>query len=200
VSKPDLEALVTPKIAEAVQAAVDKVGRTEFEAITGVDDQHLASILTVGDEYVTVALVTLTCQINKSHGDPNPAHSSVTECLKGSTIRIAPLPGQAQSTTTQPSNRRPRLQKLQSRTSTTGPLYDVKTTRIIGFAANLGTFLILGYFLGGIAISPIIGEASCIGVSVSPPALSPCGGSLVGLVVSAIGGIGYTFYYFVKKL
>jgi hypothetical protein len=200
VSKPDLEALVTQKIAEAVQAAVDKIGRTEYEAITGIDEQQLASILAVVDEYVTVALVTLTCQINKSHGDLNPAHSSVTECLKGSTIRIPPVPGQSHSTITQPSSGRRRLQKLPSRSSTTGPLYDARTTRIIGFAANIGTFLILGYFLGGIAISPLIGESSCIGVSASSPYLTPCGGSLVGIVVSAIGGIGYTFYYFVKKL
>ncbi|GEM_PF-2877707 len=200
MSKPDLEALVTPRIAEAVQAAVDKVGRSEFEEITGIDEQHLVSILAVGDQYVTVALVTLTCQINKSHGDPNPVHSSVTECLKGSTIRIPPIPGQAKSTTAQQSRGGRRLQKLPLRTSNTGPLYDAKTTRIIGFAANIGTFLILGYFLGGIAISPLIGESACIGVTVSPPALTPCGGSLVGLVVSAIGGIGYTFYYFVKKL
>jgi hypothetical protein len=198
VSKPDLEALVTPKIAEAVQAAVDKVGRSEFEAITGIDDEYLSSIIT-GENYVAVAIVTLACQINKNHDDPDPAHSSVTECLKGSTIRIPPSPGRSVPPPAQASRGRRSLQKLDSGTAT-GPLYDAKTTRILGFIANIVAFLILGYFLGGIAISPLIGESSCIGVTTSPPALVPCGGSLVGLVVSAIGGIGYTFYYFVKKL
>src|SRR6266699_3615371 len=74
---PDLEAKVTPKIAEAFKAAVEKVGPREFLATANGDD-----------EYVSVGLVTLACQINESHNDPNPNHSSVTECLKGSTIRI----------------------------------------------------------------------------------------------------------------
>ncbi len=77
MSKPDLEALVTPRIAEAVQAAIDRVGRSEFETIAGIDDQQLASILTVSDEYVAVALVTIACQINKNHGEKNNASSWV---------------------------------------------------------------------------------------------------------------------------
>lgn len=84
--------------------------------------------------------------------------------------------------------------------SATGPLYDKKSMRLLGFGVNTITFLILGYFLGGIALSPLIGEPSCIGVSVAPPSLAPCGGSFVGLVISAIGGLAYTYYYFVKKL
>jgi hypothetical protein len=200
VSKPDLEALVTPRIAEAVQAALDKVGRSEFEAMMGIDDQRLASILSADENYVAVALVTLACQINKNHNDPNPAHSSVTECLKGSTIRIRPVQGHTKPMPTQASTDRRRLQKLDSSTSAAGPLLDAKSTRILGFMANIVSFLILGYFLGGIAISPLIGETSCIGVTASPLGLAPCGGSYVGIVVSAIGGIGYTFYYFVKKL
>jgi len=77
--------MVTPKIAEAFQAAVDKVGRMEFLALAlaEIDDQLLQTILEGGDEYVAVGLVTLACQVNKSHNDPNPNHSSVTECLKG---------------------------------------------------------------------------------------------------------------------
>ncbi len=81
-----------------------------------------------------------------------------------------------------------------------GALYEKSTVRLVGFSANTIAFLILGYFLGGIALSPLIGQPSCIGVSISPPALVPCSGSIIGLVVSAIGGIGYTYYYFVKKL
>jgi hypothetical protein len=72
--------------------------------------------------------------------------------------------------------------------------------RLLGFAANTISFFILGYFFGGVALSPLIGQASCIGVSTSPPSLAPCEGSFVGLVISAIGGLGYTYYYFVKKL
>jgi hypothetical protein len=200
VSKPDLEALVTPRIAEAVQAAVDKVGRDEFESITGIDDQRLASILNAGDDYVAVVIVTLACQINKNHNDPNSAHSSVTECLKGSTIRIPPVPGRPEPVPSQVSTGRRRLQKPNTGSTSAGPLLDAKSTRILGFMANIVSFLILGYFLGGIAISPLIGESSCIGVTASPPGLAPCGGSYVGIVVSAIGGIGYTFYYFVKRL
>jgi len=200
VSKPDLEALVTPRIAEAVQAAIDRVGRSEFETIAGIDDQQLASILTVSDEYVAVALVTIACQINKNHGDPNPTHSSVTECLKGTTIRIPPVPGKTQPTLIQPRRGRRSLQKLRSTAQAAGPLYEKKTMRLLGFSANTIAFLILGYFLGGIAISPLIGQPPCIGVSTSPIALVPCGGSIIGLVASAIGGIAYTYYYFVKRL
>src|SRR2546426_5945329 len=93
LSKSDFEAKVTPKIAEAFQAAVDKVGRMEFLALAQIDDQLLQTILEADDEYVAVGLVTLACQVNKSHNDPNPIHSNVTECLKGSTIRI-PSTGQ----------------------------------------------------------------------------------------------------------
>jgi hypothetical protein len=200
VSKPDLEARVTPRIAEAVQAAVNKIGREEFETIAGVDQQYLAAVLAAGDMYVPVSLVTVACQINKSHDDPDLFHSSVAECLKGSTIRIPPLPGKARQAASQPTNRWRRLEKMRREPSIDGPIYEKKTMRLLGFSANTIAFLILGYFLGGIAISPLIGEPSCIGVSVSPPGLVPCGGSIVGLVVSAIGGIGYTYYYFVKKL
>jgi hypothetical protein len=198
VSKPELEALVTPKIAGAVQAAVENVGRSEFLAIGGIDDQLLSRILNVGDEYITVTLVTLACQINKSHNDPNLDHSSVTECLKGSTIRMPPAGGPAQPKTGQLARERARFQRSQA--GSAGPLYEEKTARLLGFSANIVAFLILGYFLGGIALSPLIGEASCTGVSFSPPSLIPCGGSIIGLVISAIGGIGYTYYYFVNKL
>ncbi len=200
MSNPDFEALVTPKIAEALQAAIEKVGRSEFETISGVKDEQLSSILSNELEYIPVALVTVACQVNKAHNDPNLNHSSVTECLKGSTIRIPPLPGHYAAAISQPSARRRKLTKLKPTSNNTGPLYDTKSTKVAGFVANIATFLILGYFLGGIGISPLIGEQSCIGVTTSPVALSPCGGSLVGLVVSAIGGIAYTFYYFVKKL
>ena len=200
MSRQDLEALVTPKISEAIQAAVDNAGRGEFEKLAGIDDQTLASILGDGERYVTVGLVTLACQINKSHNDPDLAHSSVTECLKGSTIRIPPVGGHAKTEPVARSPTRRRLTRASPSTGQPGPLYDRKTMRVLGFTANLVGFLLLGYFLGGIAISPLVGEPSCVGVSTSPVVVSPCAGSLVGLVIGVIGGLGYTYYYFARKL
>jgi hypothetical protein len=165
-----------------------------------MDDQRLQTMLEGGDEYVAVGLVTLACRINKSHNDPDPNHSSVTECLKGSTIRI-PSTGQAVSArTVARSISRNEFRRLKDEAKSPGPLYEKKTVRLLGFSANTIAFLILGYFLGGIGLSPLLGQPSCTGVSVSPPSLVPCSGSIIGLVVSAIGGLGYTYYYFVKKL
>ena len=200
MGQPDLEAKVTPKIAEAFQAAVDKVGRMEFSALAEIDDQLLQTILEDGDEYIAVGLVTLACQVNKSHNDPNPNHSSVTECLKGSTIRIPSTGQPAPARMIAKSISRSQFRRLGEEGKSPGPLYEKTTFRLVGFSANTVAFLILGYFLGGIALSPLLGQPSCTGVSITPPALIPCTGSIVGLVVSAIGGIGYTYYYFVKKL
>lgn len=75
-----------------------------------------------------------------------------------------------------------------------------KTLGLLGFSANTIMFLVLGYFLGGFALSPLFGQKSCTGVSASPPSLNPCAGSIVGIILGAIGGLGYTYYYFVKKV
>jgi hypothetical protein len=179
---------------------LDKVGREEFLAMAQLDDLHLQAILNGGDEFVSVGLVTLACQINKSHNDPNPDHSSVTECLKGTTIRIPSTSKPASPRIVAKSISRSEFRRLKGTPESAGPLYEKRSFRLIGFSATTITFLILGYFLGGIVISPLIGGASCTGVSVSPPSLVPCSGSYIGLVVSAIGGLGYTYYYFVKKL
>jgi len=179
---------------------VGNVGRKEFLAMAEIDDSRLRAILEGDDEYVSVGLVTLVCQINKSHKDPNPNHSSVTECLKGSIILILFLSQPRPPRTIARSISRTEFRRLKDGARSAGALYEKSTVRLVGFSANTIAFLILGYFLGGIALSPLIGQPSCIGVSISPPALVPCSGSIIGLVVSAIGGIGYTYYYFVKKL
>jgi len=179
---------------------VEKIGRVGFLAMAEMDDQRLQTILKGGDEYVSVGLVTLACQINKSHNDPNPNHSSVTECLKGSTIRIPSTGQPAPARMIAKSISRSQFRRLKDDARSPGPLYEKTTFRLVGFSANTVAFLILGYFLGGIALSPLLGQPSCTGVSISPPALIPCSGSIIGLVISAIGGIGYTYYYFVKKL
>ena len=197
-SKPDLEASLTPKIAEAIRLAIDRAGQDDFLNLSGVSKEFLQTILKGDDSYVPVSLITIACQINKSNNDLDLSHSSVTECLKGSTIRIPSTYRERPQTPSRSLDRR-KFQKMRS-ASATGPLYDKKSMRLLGFGVNTITFLILGYFLGGIALSPLIGESSCIGVSVAPPSLAPCGGSFVGLVISAIGGLAYTYYYFVKKL
>jgi hypothetical protein len=199
-SSPDLEALVTPRIRDAFHAAIGQIGKTQLLSMVGLDDQSLAAILSDDEVYVSVGLVTVVCQINKTHNDPDPAHSSLTECLKGTTIRIPPSGGPSTPSIVAPSRGRRRLVKANRVSSSTGPLIDKRGMRLLGFAANTISFFILGYFFGGVALSPLIGQASCIGVSTSPPSLAPCEGSFIGLVISAIGGLGYTYYYFVKKL
>jgi hypothetical protein len=197
-SEPDLEASVTPRIAEAIKSAVEKIGQSEFMKLTGLDEESLQAILNEEEGYVSVGLVTIACQVNKTNNDPDLFHSSVSECLKGSTIRI-PSAGTRQDQAPARRIDRRKFQRMGSAPAT-GPLYDKKSVRLLGFGVNTISFLILGYFAGGIVLSPLIGEASCIGVDISPPSITPCGGSLVGLVISAIGGLAYTYYYFVKKL
>lgn len=197
MSTPDLEVLINSRIAEAFQAAIDKVGRGEFEAMTGVDGDKLGSILSDQNQYVPVAMVTVACEINKSHGDPNLAHSSVTECLKGTTIRLPTSLKESQSPDllVKSGRRVPDLYRETRAPRARGG----KPFRLMGFSVNTITFLLLGYFLGGFLISPLLGQPSCTGVSTSPPSLIPCTGSVVGLIVGAIGGLGYTYYYFVKN-
>jgi hypothetical protein len=197
-SKPDLEASITPRIAEAIKSAVEKIGQNEFLKLSEVSEESLEAILNREEGYVPVGLVTIACQINKSNNDPDLFHNSVTECLKGSTIRIPSTQSERPKLPAKPIDRR-KFQRMGS-SAATGPLYDKKSMRLLGFGVNTISFLILGYFLGGIALSPLIGYPSCIGVGLSPPSLAPCAGSLVGLVISAIGGLAYTYYYFVKKL
>ena len=199
MSKPDLEALVTPKISEAILAAVKQVGEKEFVAIAEIDGQTFREIMENQSQFVSVALITLACQINRSHGDPNIAHSSVTECLKGSTIRMQQPPPQTVKRV-DPSATRRSPRRLPTSNRSYGSFYGKRSVRVLTFTANIVAFIILGYFLGGIGLSPLIGQASCTGVSFSPTQLVPCTGSLIGIVLGVVGGLGYTYYYFVKRL
>src|SRR5207247_11309897 len=102
------------KTADADQAAGGTVGGSEVETIVGINDQDLAAILSVEDVYIGVAIVTIACQINKGHNDPDPAHSSVTECLKGTTIRVPPVGGRVRAPAVQQSIDRKSFQGLGS--------------------------------------------------------------------------------------
>ncbi len=196
MDKSDLEVSVTPRIREAIQAAVDQTGKKRLASTGGLDPDKLDLLLASEEPYIPMATVSAACLINRTRGDPDPNHSSVSECLKGATIRLPPRPG----TTTSPTKvSQPILPSL-SKPKRPVSLMDQKSVKLINFGGNTISFFLLGYFLGGIVLSPLFGLPSCIGVSFSPPAASPCLGSIAGLVVGAIAGLGYTVYFFIKKM
>src|SRR5437867_10374199 len=82
VSSPDLEAQATPRIKDALNAAIQRTGKEEFAKISGIETSVLDRILQTEGEYVPVAIITLACQVNRSHNDPDLTHSSISECLK----------------------------------------------------------------------------------------------------------------------
>lgn len=201
MSGPDLEAQATPRIKNALSAAIQRTGLEEFATLSGTDTAFLDRILHSEGEFVSVGIITLACQINKSHNDTDPAQSSISECLRGAILR---LPQQSDRPDTSPptepsSPRKRRAQFLNAQKRSSG-IYDPASLRILGFSVNLFTFLVLGYFLGGIVLGPIFGVGSCIGVTTTTPWITPCAGSGIGLVVGSIIGVGYTYYYFVRKL
>ena len=198
---PDLEAQATPRIRDALNAAVQRIGREEFAKLSKTEVSFLDRILNGNDEYISISVVTLACQINKSNNDTEIARTSISECLKGAILRLPSLenrvvtgPAGVNST---PRSRRAQFLKPQKQS---GRLYDPSTVRIIGFGVNLFTFLVLGYFVGGLVLGPLFGFGSCIGVTTTSPWLTPCAGSGIGLVFGSVIGIAYTYYYFVKKL
>lgn len=139
-------------------------------------------------------LVSLACQINKSHDDSEIERTSVTECIKGATIRLPPSsPTPTRQTAPVSRSRRETFGTSRSSRERPGPFMDQRSGRLLGFGVNTITFLVLGYFLGGFALNPILGLPSCEG-------LAPCKGSVIGLFVSAMGSLAYTYYYFVKKM
>jgi len=201
VSGSDLEAQATPRIKDALNAAIQRTGKEEFAKLSGIDARVLDRVLEREGEYVSVAIITLACQVNRSHNDPEPAHSSISECLKGAIWRLPKQRDDAKTTEPDESStrrsRRARFFKVQKRA---GRIYDPTALRITGFSVNLFTFLLLGYFLGGIVLGPLFGFSSCVGVVTASPWIAPCAGSGIGLVFGSVVGLAYTYYYFVKKL
>ena len=201
MSSPDLEAQTTPRIKDALNAAIQRTGEEEFASLSGIETSVLERILQDEGEYVPVAIVTLACQVNRSHNDPEPARSSISECLKGAILRLPEQRNYGKTTEPDESSiikrQRARSFKVQNRA---GRIYDPAALRIAGFSVNLFTFLVLGYFLGGIVLGPLFGVGSCVGVVAAPPWITPCAGSGIGLVFGSVIGLAYTYYYFVKKL
>ena len=201
MSGPDLEVQATPRIKDALNAAIQLTGKEEFAKISGIETSFLDGILERNGEYISVAIVTLACQVNRSHNDPELARSSISECLKGAIWRLPQQSNNAETRAPAESStkrsRRAEFFRVQKRA---GRIYDPNALRIVGFSVNLFTFLLLGYFLGGIVLGPIFGFGSCIGVVAGSPWIAPCAGSGIGLVFGSIIGLAYTYYYFVKRL
>ncbi len=197
VTDSEIEVQVTSRIRDAVRAAIDKIGRKDFASISGMQADRLDQLLSSDDAYVKVTLVSVSCQINKSHGDPDTSHSSISECLKGAIYRIPQL--EALPVKQASSPKRIDVEELKTRRSNV-TFFDQKSVKILNFSANTASFLILGYFLGGIVLAPLFGLPQCVGLVSSSPWLAPCLGSGLGLVVGSIVGLVYTYYYFVKKL
>ena len=201
MSSPDLEAQATPRIKDALNAAIQRTGKEEFAKMSGTETSFLDGILQSEGEFVSVTMITLACQINKSYNDPDPALSSISECLKGAILRL-PQKSSSAETATQVETSTQRSRRVQFLKDQNRPrrIYDPTALRIMGFSVNIVTFLVLGYFLGGIFLGPLFGFGSCVGVVATSPWIAPCAGSGIGLVFGSIVGLAYTYYYFVRKL
>jgi len=200
VSNPDLEVQLTQKINDTLDPAIQRTGKGVFAKLAGIDESIVDGILQREQEYISVSIVTLACQLNKSYGDTEPSHTSISECLKGAILRIpqqTPVEKTAPPESSLERRRRARIFRTPKRGK---GLYDPTALRILGFSVNLITFVILGYFLGGIVLGPLLGYGSCVGVVSVSPWITPCAGSGIGLVLGVILSVGYTYYYFVKKL
>jgi hypothetical protein len=200
VSNPDLEAQQTQRIKDTLDYAVQRTGKSDFAKLAGIGEAAVDGILHREQEYIPLSIITLACQLNKSYGDTEPSRTSISECLKGAILR---LPQHTRVETAAPQEsvveRRQRARLFGPKKQTKG-IYDPTALRIMGFSVSLFTFVVLGYFLGGIVLGPIFGYASCIGVMPTSPWITPCPGSGIGLVLAFILDLGYTYYYFVKKL
>jgi hypothetical protein len=201
VSSPDLEAQATPRIKDALSIAIQRTGKEEFAKISGTETWVLDKILESEGEFVSIAIITLACQINRSHNDPDPSHSSISQCLKGAILRLPQKSSSAETAApVESSTQRSRRAEFLKGQNRAGQIYDPTALRIMGFSVNLFTFLALGYFLGGIVLGPLFGFGSCVGVVATSPWIAPCAGSGIGLVFGSVVGLAYTYYYFVKKI
>ena len=199
MSSPDLEAQATPRIKDALNAAIQRIGREEFAKISGFETSVLDRILQSEGDYVPVAIITLACQINRSHNDSDLARSSISECLKGAILRLpqktTPLEIKEEDAS---ARRRHRSEFFKAKKGYPG-VYNPSSLRVVGYTANIIVFFLLGYFLGGLALGPLLGFPSCLGVVGMSPWVTPCTGSILGLILGAVLWLGYTYYYFVKK-
>ncbi|HZY47152.1 MAG TPA: hypothetical protein VFE96_05075 [Candidatus Bathyarchaeia archaeon] len=196
----DLEAQATPRIKDALKAAIQFVGEEEFARISGIEVSALVRTLASNEDYLPVAVVTLACQVNKNNGDINPARSSISECLKGAILRLPSERSPSILKHDEASDRRRRRSEFFKSEKGRSGTYDASALRVLGYTANIFVFFVLGYFLGGIALGPLIGFPPCVGITGMSPWLTPCTGSILGLILAAILWLGYTYYYFVKKL
>ncbi len=171
-------------------AAVGKIGRKEFSAMSGLDEVTLETLLGASETYVKAAIVSFACQVNKSHGDLDPRRSSVSECLKGAIYRIPGLPAPPKAES--PARRRLTIEDVRAQRASP-VLVDRKSVKILNLSASTISFLILFYFLGGFILGPLFGLPACAG-------LTPCLGSVLGVALGAVTGLGYISYYFVKKV
>ncbi len=187
---PEIEVQATPRVKDAIIAAVGKIGRKEFSSMSGLDGPSLEALLGASETYVKAAIVSFACQVNKSHGDPEPRHSSVSECLRGAIYRIPGPPAPAKAEI--PVRRRVTIEDVKAQRATP-ILVDRKSIKILNLSASTISFLILFYLLGGFILGPLFGLPACAG-------LTPCLGSVLGIVLGAVAGLAYVSYYFVKKL
>ena len=201
MNRPDLEAQATPRIKDALSAAIQRTGLDEFARISGVSGSVLKGILEKGEEYVSISVLTLACQINRSNGDSELSRISISECLKGAILRLpqANVPLGVETVDTSPTSIRQRREPFKARKRPV-ERSDSFSLRIIGYTANIVVFFIVGYFIGGVALGPLLGFSGCVGVIGTSPWVTPCTGSILGLIAGAIVWLGYTYYYFVRKV
>ena len=197
MAESELEVQITLRVRDAIRAAVEKIGAKSFSEISGFDEANLESLSEADDAYVKVTVVSVACQVNKTHGDPDPSHSSVSECLKGA---IYMMQGHAAGPAAEsPSPRHADMESVVPRPASS-VLFDQKSVKLLNFSANTAGFLILGYFLGGVFLGPVFGLSRCVGLASTAPWIAPCLGSGLGLVVGSFAGLAYTYYYFVRKM
>jgi len=200
VNSPDLEAQATPRIKDALNAAIQRTGKEEFAKISGIETSILDRILQSEEEFVSVAIITLACQVNRSHNDPDLAHSSISECLKGAILRFPQKIMHHEIKEEDASARRRHRSEFFKARKGYPRVYNPSSLRVVGYTVNIFVFFVLGYFLGGIALGPLLGFPSCLGVVRTSPWVTPCTGSILGLILGAVLWLGYTYYYFVKRL